>query len=63
MEQSCFNYIGLSIILYMYAFTHTFFRPHEYESISSEEIEISEQEVFNLLMIHMGTKAISSKFT
>jgi len=54
MEKSCFNYIGLSLTLYMYSFTHTFFRPHEYRSITSEELVITDKEVFNLLMIDMG---------
>lgn len=34
-------------MLYMYAFTHTYFTPHEYEAHSSEEMVISPKEFLN----------------
>lgn len=37
----------LSDIMYMYAFTHHYFTPHEYEAHSSEEVIISPKEFLN----------------
>lgn len=57
MEQSNFHHQALATILYMYAFTHTYFSNHDFKGISSEQIVIRENEVFSLEMINKGIKA------
>ncbi|KRX01790.1 hypothetical protein PPERSA_00163 [Pseudocohnilembus persalinus] len=51
MEKSYFHYYGMQIIIYMMAFTHTFFSNHEYPNITSEKIVLRDNEIFNMEML------------
>ncbi|EAR85193.3 SET domain protein (macronuclear) [Tetrahymena thermophila SB210] len=47
---------ALLIVLYFYAFTHTYFTPHEYQPFNSEKMTISETEMFNLELLDEDKK-------
>ncbi|EGR30374.1 SET domain protein, partial [Ichthyophthirius multifiliis] len=54
--QSNFHSSATFITLYFYSFTHTYFTPHEYASVCSEKMKISETEMQNLHLLDTEKK-------
>jgi [histone H3]-lysine4 N-trimethyltransferase ATXR3 len=57
------NTILLSDITYFYAFTHTYFSPHEYKTHSSEEIKVTLQEILGDSCTSKFSDRIKKKYT